>query len=259
MDNGGFACRSQSENDVGSVSEDPDIIIGPLDVNLSLINVDERTLQEPLPQQALSRRIVLRKAFEEFYDRCRAGAFAKRIFHDLSNEMIRQTKYHTLINDPCLKRVTKQSPIKIFDSTWVIIFLALAAIAFFPNVFGYCFATSILREMEVNDRMFDHVFSYVEGFAFVLWARASWCNSYNLADTFRKQSLICLMTFLAPTFLRLVAFRFSARAQSNSMTGITRVSRFQYGVKDVMNVHASFCCMLFGAIREVHLRLAISR
>ena len=49
LDDRRLSGRGQPEEDVLPVGEDPDVLVGALDVDLGLVGVDERALEEPLP------------------------------------------------------------------------------------------------------------------------------------------------------------------------------------------------------------------
>jgi hypothetical protein len=66
----------------------------------------------------------------------------------------------------------------------------------------------MLREMEVNDGVFHQVFRHVEGFTLVLRAGSTWCHPYDFPCAFWEYALICLVSLLSSTFLRLVVFWF---------------------------------------------------
>ena len=172
----------------------------------------EGTLEKPLQQETFRWGIVLGKALEEFEDGRNTGAFGKHLFHHLNDGAIGQTKDHTLVNNPCLQGVSKDAPLKVFNATWIIILVTLMAIPLSPHVLRDRLATPMLREMEVNDRVFHHVFRYVEGFTFVLRAHSAWCNTYDLPCAFWEYALICLVSFLSSTFLRLVMVWFGGGA-----------------------------------------------
>ena len=95
---------------------------------------------------------------EKFEDGPDACVFIKHILHHMNDDTVGETKDQTLINDPCLKGMSEQLTIKLLDCTWIIVGVALVAIASFANVFGDCLAATTLRKMEINDGVFHHVF-----------------------------------------------------------------------------------------------------
>ena len=61
--------------------------------------------------------------------------------------------------------------------------------------------------MEIDERVLRHLRAYEEGYAFMLRAHATWRNPYDLSCMGWEKALIRLVTFLGPTFLRLLAVR----------------------------------------------------
>jgi hypothetical protein len=107
MYNSGLACGSHFEDNMHAISKDPDIIIGALDADLRLIDVNEGTMQEPLDQEAFSRGIVPGNVFDKIDSCPDTCALTKHILDHLYNDAVRKAKDNTLVNDPYLKGMPK--------------------------------------------------------------------------------------------------------------------------------------------------------
>ena len=77
--------------------------------------MDERTLEQSLPQETFRRRIVRRKAFDKFDERANTRPLPKPVLHRLDNDAGRETAHKPLINDPGLQSMAKYLSLKPFN------------------------------------------------------------------------------------------------------------------------------------------------
>src|SRR5437868_1605362 len=106
MHNRRLACFRHPEDHMGSVGEDPYVMINTLDVDGCLINVNKRTCQNALNKQALCICIVMGKVIKKIDDVSSTDMHMKQIFRRLCNESIRQAKHQSLVHDPGLQSTT---------------------------------------------------------------------------------------------------------------------------------------------------------
>ena len=101
-------------------------------------------------------------------------------------------------------------------------------------------------------RVFRHLLSKLEWLPSMTRAGAAWENPFDLSCAC-GQPLICLVSFLSPTFLWCVVFLIFIRPEAHVSLRVICMCGFQYEIKDTMNVLTSLSRVLLWASCKVNI------
>lgn len=92
MNQRGLSRLGQPENDVPAIGQNPNVVIGALNVDLCLVDMDEGAGQDLLKQLLFGLGIVARQFAHKRNNRRRAEVLMELILNHLADDAIRKPK-----------------------------------------------------------------------------------------------------------------------------------------------------------------------
>src|SRR5262249_29487438 len=141
---GCFSCLREAEDHMKAIGQHPDIVIDALDVELRLVNVNERAGKKPRQHRPLGGGIILRQIRNEINE-CRvADLFPKQVIEYLPNHIVWKSQGNSLVYRPSSKTMAVQAASQATDARRDILLTALRTSAYYPHKAGNRLSASIL-------------------------------------------------------------------------------------------------------------------
>jgi hypothetical protein len=119
----------QSEHNVQTVREYPDVMINASYAEPGLVYVNKQALFQALPEKRLRATVILGEGFQEIDDACLGRRLMEQVLHSLADRPVRKPKDNPLINRPGPKAVTKRLAAELLNPGRFGASLALPTIA----------------------------------------------------------------------------------------------------------------------------------
>src|SRR6516162_2107626 len=133
----GLPCFRQSEDNVPTVSEYPDVMIDATDAEPGLVDVNKRTFSQALHVEQFCSPIILGEGLNEIDDTCLRGRFVEQILRCQGDRPVWKAKDGPLINRPGPKAVPKGLLAELLNLGWFIIPLASRTVTFFAYILDH--------------------------------------------------------------------------------------------------------------------------
>ena len=233
-----------------SIGEDPCVVILPLDINLSFIDMDEGTAQEVLPTQLVSLRIISRKIAHKIDEGPFADPHTKLLIKHVCDCGVGQAQHQALIDDPGLEAATEVLMAKSADRRREVMTPTPAAVPFGTAILCDSLMTAVVGKGQVDDGLFSQLRRTLQRALVAAWAVLAGCDFHNFPGL-RHGARIEAVSRPSSRPLVFITWLWRALSQADLGVLVPCMRRSQDSFKMVVNYLTSIRGVALGSLGKI--------